>query len=51
MADNELEEQTVSRLRSRYDSELSLALMKQFGYTNKFQVPKLEKISVNIGIG
>lgn len=51
MADNELKEQTVSRLRSRYDEELSPALMKQFGYKNKFQVPKLEKISVNIGIG
>lgn len=51
MSDNELKEQTVARLRSRYDSELSPALMKQFGYKNKFQVPKLEKISVNIGIG
>ncbi|MFN8575820.1 MAG: 50S ribosomal protein L5 [Candidatus Sericytochromatia bacterium] len=51
MADNELKEQTVPRLRSRYDNELSPALMKQFSYKNKFQVPKLEKISVNIGIG
>lgn len=51
MSENQVSEQTVARLRARYDSELSPALMTQFGYKNKFQVPKLDKISVNIGIG
>jgi len=40
-----------SRLRVRYDNETVPALMTQFGYKNKMQVPKLEKISINIGIG
>jgi len=40
-----------ARLKVRYDSEIVPSLMKQFGYKNKMEVPKLEKISVNIGIG
>jgi len=40
-----------ARLKVRYDNEIVPALMKQFGYKNKMEVPKLEKISVNIGIG
>jgi large subunit ribosomal protein L5 len=40
-----------ARLRTRYDNDIVPALMKQFGYKNKLEVPKLEKISVNIGIG
>lgn len=40
-----------ARLRARFDSEMVPALMQQFGYKNKMEVPRLEKISVNIGIG
>lgn len=40
-----------ARLKVRYESELLDGLVKQFGYKNKMQAPKLEKISVNIGIG
>jgi large subunit ribosomal protein L5 len=40
-----------TRLRERYDTEIKPALMKEFGYTNPLQVPRLEKIVVNIGVG
>jgi large subunit ribosomal protein L5 len=39
------------RLRARYDSEIAPALIKQFGYTNIMQAPKLEKIVLNMGVG
>ena len=40
-----------SRLRARYAEEVVPALSKQFGYANQMQVPRLEKIVVNIGLG
>lgn len=40
-----------ARLRDVYNSELRPQLLTEFGYNNVFQVPKLEKIVVNIGIG
>lgn len=46
-----LEESTVPRLKLKYESHVLPALMKQFGYKNKLEAPKLEKIIVNIGIG
>jgi large subunit ribosomal protein L5 len=41
----------VSRLRDEYDNRIVDALMKKFGYKNKMQVPKLDKIVVNMGVG
>ncbi len=41
----------IPRLKTRYQEEIVPALMKQFGYTNVMQVPRLVKISVNKGIG
>ncbi|MEZ4711296.1 MAG: 50S ribosomal protein L5 [Caldilineaceae bacterium] len=41
----------VPRLKSQYQDELVSALMKEFGYTNIMQVPRITKISVNIGLG
>jgi large subunit ribosomal protein L5 len=38
-------------LRLRYSSEVVPALVKQFEYANPNQVPKLEKIVVNVGLG
>jgi len=38
-------------LRARYHDEVVPALLKEFGYTNPMQVPKLSKIVVNIGLG
>ncbi|MSQ32975.1 MAG: 50S ribosomal protein L5 [Dehalococcoidia bacterium] len=40
-----------SRLRERYRQEVAPALMKEFGYRNLFQVPKLEKVVLNVGLG
>jgi large subunit ribosomal protein L5 len=40
-----------NRLRTRYQEEVAPALVKQFGYANAMQVPRLEKIVVNIGMG
>ena len=40
-----------SRLRTLYESEIRLQLMEQFGYANPMQVPKLEKIVLNMGVG
>jgi large subunit ribosomal protein L5 len=39
------------QLKERYATEVVPALTKQFEYTNPNQVPKLEKIVVNIGLG
>lgn len=40
-----------SRLNKLYKEEVLPALMKEFGYKNVMQAPKLEKIVVNIGLG
>ena len=39
------------QLKERYAAEAVPALRKQFGYVNPMQVPRLEKIVVNIGLG
>jgi large subunit ribosomal protein L5 len=39
------------RLRDRYRTAVIPALMKERGYTNPFQVPRLEKIVINMGVG
>ena|SRR5947209_288890 len=41
----------MTRLQERYDTELRPALMQEFGYRNQMQVPRLEKIVVNMGVG
>ena len=41
----------MARLQERYRQEIVPALMQEFGYRNVMQVPKLEKIVVNIGLG
>ncbi len=41
----------MSRLRERYLKEVVPNLMKEFGYTNKLAVPRLEKVVVNMGLG
>ena len=44
-------EKVMARLKEKYKKEVVLALMKKFGYKNVMQVPKLEKIVVNVGVG
>jgi len=39
------------RLKSEYRERIRAAMKEQFGYTNEMQVPKLDKIVVNMGIG
>ncbi|MDH5739238.1 MAG: 50S ribosomal protein L5 [Nitrospira sp.] len=39
------------RLRDRYEQQVIPALMKEFGYKNVMQVPKLERVVLNVGMG
>lgn len=39
------------RLKEKYEKDAAPALMKEFGYTNVMQVPRLQKISLNVGLG
>src|SRR3954462_14624705 len=39
------------RLKAMYESKVRANLMKQFGFINPHQVPTLEKIAINIGMG
>ena len=41
----------MSRLKDQYNNEIVDALIKKFGYKNRMQVPKLDKIVVNMGVG
>ena len=41
----------MSRLRDQYENEIKDAMIKKFGYKNVMEVPKLEKIVVNMGVG
>ncbi len=45
------EQKIPPRLRDKYRAEVIPALLKQFGYTNPMQVPRLVKITVNMGLG
>ena len=41
----------MARLKETYQKEIVDAMTKKFGYKNVMQVPKLEKIVVNMGVG
>jgi large subunit ribosomal protein L5 len=41
----------AARLKERYDQEIRPALMERFGYKSPMQVPRLEKITLNMGLG
>jgi large subunit ribosomal protein L5 len=41
----------MTRLHDHYEKNVRPALMKEFGYKNPMEVPKLEKIVVNMGVG
>ena len=41
----------MARLKEKYNNEIVDAMTKRFGYENIMQVPKLEKIVVNMGVG
>ena len=42
---------TTQRLQERYREEIVPTLMKEFGYQNVMQVPRIRKIVINIGLG
>lgn len=42
---------TVNAFREFYENEVVDAMMKKFSYKNKMEVPKIEKIVVNMGLG
>jgi large subunit ribosomal protein L5 len=41
----------MARLKDRYQKEAVPAMIKEFGYKNTMQVPRLEKITINVGVG
>lgn len=41
----------MSRLKSFYNDEIVAAMVKKFGYKNVMEVPKLDKIVINMGVG
>ena len=41
----------MTRMRAKYEEEVKKALMEKFGYKSPMQIPKLEKIVINIGVG
>jgi len=45
------ETKTKARLKQRYADEIRPALVERFGYTSVMQAPRIEKITVNMGVG
>ena len=44
-------EKYIPRLRKRYDEVIAKAMTERFGYSNPMQVPRIEKITINMGVG
>jgi large subunit ribosomal protein L5 len=51
MSDVQTAERTVPRLKERYHSEVKAQLQEQLGLANVMQVPTIEKIVINMGVG
>jgi large subunit ribosomal protein L5 len=41
----------IARLKKDYDERIAPAMTERFGYKNRMEVPKLEKIVINMGVG
>lgn len=41
----------MARLKEQYKAEVAPALMKQFGYKSVMQIPKIDKVVINMGLG
>ncbi|MEQ8968192.1 MAG: 50S ribosomal protein L5 [Azospirillaceae bacterium] len=41
----------MARLKEHYDGTVRQALVEEFGYKNSFEVPRLDKIVINMGVG
>jgi large subunit ribosomal protein L5 len=44
-------ENYTPRLRADYDERIAPAMMEKFGYKNRLEIPRLEKIVLNMGVG
>jgi large subunit ribosomal protein L5 len=43
--------QTTARLKARYNEEIRAALIERFGYGSPMQAPRIEKVTLNMGVG
>ena len=41
----------MARLKDKYVAEVAPAMMEKFGYSNVMEIPKVEKLVVNMGVG
>ena len=41
----------ASRLQEKYNNQVAPAMMEKFGYKNIMEIPKLDKIVINMGVG
>lgn len=41
----------MARLKDKYQQDVVPAMMKEFGYKNAMEVPRLEKVTLNVGVG
>ena len=46
-----MSERYIPRLKTKYDAEIAAAMTAKFGYKNVMEVPKIEKITLNMGVG
>src|SRR5205085_12235092 len=51
VGERQTEKGYVPRFKKRYNETVKAELMKKFGYTNAMQVPKINKVVLNIGAG
>ena len=45
------EQAYTPRLKAEYQERIRAKMREQFGYTNEMQIPKIDKIVINMGIG
>lgn len=41
----------MSRMKDKYNDEVAKGLMEKFGYSNVMEIPKIEKVVINMGVG
>lgn len=41
----------MSRMKDKYNDEVAKGLMEKFGYKNIMEIPKIEKVVINMGVG
>ena len=46
-----MSEKYIPRLKTKYDAEIAAAMTAKFGYKNAMEVPRIEKITLNMGVG